>query len=182
MSDFIMLKNVRVSFPALFERPIINGEPGKCGATLMLDRKSDTDQIKNLKAAIVEMCKEKFKGRMLPPEKICLRTGEDKGRDEYNGYDVLTASNKDKPAVISNDGRSIVTDSQQSSIYSGCYVNAKVRLWAQNNKFGKRINCELIAIQFAGEGESLDNSKVTAKTAMDGFGVQNETDEEFAAA
>lgn len=40
--------------------------------------------------------------------------------------------------------------------YSGCTVNAKVRLWPRDNNFGKRINCELIATQFAGHGQRLN--------------------------
>lgn len=181
MSDFIMIKNVRVSFPHLFTRPVINGEEGKCGATLMLDPEKHTVSIKAINKQIAELFKEKFKGRKLPAEKLCLRDGEDKGRPEYEGYQVLSANSKGKPHVISPDGSKTITDEEDCSIYAGCYVNAKVRLWAQDNNYGKRINAELTAIQFAADGEALDGAYVSVEDAMDGFGSVVEDDEDFLA-
>ena len=43
-SDFIQLRNIRVSFPHLYSKPIVQGEEGKCGATLLLDPKVAADQ------------------------------------------------------------------------------------------------------------------------------------------
>ncbi len=182
MSDFIMIKNVRVSFPHLFTRPVINGEEGKCGATLMLDPEKHTVSIKALNNQIAELFKEKFKGRKLPAEKLCLRDGEDKGRPEYEGYQVLSANSKGKPFVISTNGTDTINNEDDCPIYAGCYVNAKVRLWAQDNNYGKRVNAELVAIQFAADGEALDGAHVSVEDAMDGFGGIEEDDEDFLAA
>jgi hypothetical protein len=44
--------------------------------------------------------------------------------------------------------------------YGGCYVNASVRLWVQDNAFGKRVNCALAAVQFAGEGKAFGDAPV----------------------
>jgi hypothetical protein len=176
MSDFIMLTNVRVSFPHLFEKPMINGEEGKCGAALMLEPEKHTDSIKVLKVKITELIKDKLKGVKVPSDKLCLRNGEDKARPEYDGYVVLSANSKTKPIVIDNSGSGVIADPEQSSIYAGCYVNAKVRLWAQDNKYGKRINSELVAIQFASDGEPLDDAYVSVDSAMDGFGTSAAND------
>ena len=48
VTGFIMLKNVRCNFPHLFEPPVINGDPGKCGSQLLLDNESDAKQIKKI--------------------------------------------------------------------------------------------------------------------------------------
>ncbi len=181
-NDFIMIKNVRVSFPHLFTRPTINGEEGKCGATLMLDPSKHAVSIKAIEKSIGELCKEKLKGRKLSAEKLCLRDGEDKGRSEYEGYLVLSANSKSKPMVISSNGRNQVHSEEECPIYAGCYVNAKVRLWAQDNKFGKRVNCELVAIQFAAEGEPLDGTHISVDEAMNGFDSVNDEDMDFLAA
>ena len=51
-TDFIMIRAARVSFPHLFRPPVINGEEGKCGATLMLDPADHADEIAEIEAAI----------------------------------------------------------------------------------------------------------------------------------
>lgn len=40
-------------------------------------------------------------------------------------------------------------------IYAGCYVNAVINLWAQDNQWGRRINAKLLSVQFADDGEKL---------------------------
>ena len=55
--------------------------------------------------------------------------------------------------------------------YGGCYVNATVRLWAQdgvkNPKWGKRVNAQLRAVQFWAEGEPFGESSVDAADEFD---------------
>lgn len=172
---FIFLKNVRVSFPHLFEKPFINGEQAKCGATLMLDPKTNANAIKEIQMRINELIKDKFKGKKLPTDKICLRDGEDKGRPEYEGLMVLNANNNDKPVVL--DARAnVITDPSKNPIYAGCYVNAKITLWAMDNNYGKRICATLVAIQFAADGEALTDSYISQDQAVEGF--EAVTDEE----
>lgn len=182
MSEFIMIKNARVSFPHLFTKPIINGDEGKCGATLMLEPAEHKNTIAAIKSEMQSLIKDRLKGKRLSSDKLCLRDGADKGRDEYEGYIVLSANSKTRPVVLSSNGRDIVTDEDDCAIYAGCYVNAKVRLWAQDNKYGKRINSELVAIQFAADGESLDDSHVSVGDAMEGFdnvgGVDDDDDDD----
>ncbi|MCR9236186.1 MAG: DUF2815 family protein [Alphaproteobacteria bacterium] len=186
-NDMIMIGGVRISFPHLFQRPIINGEEGKCGAALMLDPEKHAKAIAQIEEGISALCKEKLKGRKLPSDKLCLRDGADKGRTEYEGYQILSANSKGKPLVIGGDGSTVISSEEDSPIYAGCYVNAKVRLWAQDNKFGKRINSELVAVQFFKDGEPLDGSYVSAEDAMSGFGGidganDNEDGDDFLAA
>lgn len=170
-SDFIQLRNVRVSFPHLFTRPIVQGEEGKCGATLLLDPKVAADQasIESIRAAITEISREQFKGKTLPDDKVCLRDGDQKGRDEYSGYWVMSANHRDRPIVIDSTGRGRVTEERDSPIYAGCRVNARVRLWGQDNQYGKRVNAELVAIQFASDDGSLGGGYVSETEAMEGF-------------
>jgi hypothetical protein len=46
--------------------------------------------------------------------------------------------------------------------YSGCYVNAVIELWAQDNKFGKRINASLMGVQFLRDGQRLSGGGVAS--------------------
>ncbi|PHS06391.1 MAG: hypothetical protein COA78_14335 [Blastopirellula sp.] len=168
---FIMINSARVSFPHLFTRPTINGEEGKCGAALMLDLRTHKTAIKEIEDDIETLAAERFKKHKLPSDKRCLRDGDDKGRAEYEGFMILSANSKDRPVVIDAKGPGVITNEADSSIYAGCYVNVKIGLWAQDNKYGKRINAELVAIQFAGDGEALDGSYVSVDDAMSGFGT-----------
>lgn len=167
--EFIMVENVRCSFPHLFKKPVINGDEGKCGVVLMLDPKTHKTVLAGINTDINALIKDKLKGVRVPSEKRCLRDGIDKGRPEYEGYQVLSANNRGKPIVISSDGKGVITDEEENPIYAGCFVNAKIRLWAQDNNYGKRINAELVAIQFTKDGEALDASYVSVDDAMDGF-------------
>jgi len=179
--NYIMISGARVSFPHLFKPPVINGEEGKCGAVLMLDPKKHAKVIEQIENAIDALCKLHFKGRKLPSDKLCLRDGDDKGRSEYEGYMVLSANNRSRPLVLRGDGKTKVEDERDSPIYAGCHVNAKVSLWAQDNKYGKRINCKLIGVQFLKDGEPLDSSYVSEEEAMSGFGAVDDDDDFLAA-
>lgn len=168
MPAMILIKDARVSYPHLFKQPIINGETGKCGATILLD--PDNPALEELKRQITDLMNSAFKGRKLPPERVCLRRRED--REEYGDMIAMSANCKEgkTPLVVAADGKTFVTDETKNAIYAGCRVHAKVRLWAQDNQYGKRINAELIAIQFAGDDEPLDDSYVAPEAAIEGFG------------
>lgn len=175
----VMLKNVRVSFPHLFKKPVIKGDEGPYGANFMIHPEDNKVDLAAVKTIIRARISGDLKGIKLPPEKICLRNGEDKGRPEYDGYMILSANTQKKPYVLAGDGRTFIQDEDDSKIYAGCYVNAKVRLWAQNNDFGKRINCELIAVQFAGDGEALSSNHITPEAAAEGFGGSSDFNDEY---
>jgi hypothetical protein len=179
--DMIMITGARVSFPHLFKRPTIDGEEGSYGAVLMLDPKKHAKVISTIEKGITELSKFKFKGKKIPSDKLCLRDGDDKGRTEYEGYQILSANTRNKPLVIGGDGRNVITDEEDNPIYAGCVVNVKIRLWAQDNRYGKRVNAELVAIQFSKDGEPLDGSYVSAEDAISGFDAVEDEDDFLAA-
>lgn len=55
-----------------------------------------------------------------------------------------------------------VQEGGRDAPYSGCYVNAKVRFWAQDDdEYGKRINCSIEAVQFKEDGEAFGGGSRT---------------------
>ena len=181
-NEFIMISGVRVSFPRLFSPEERDGKVYKCGATLLLDAKKHAKAIAQIEASIGEMAASKFKGRKLPSDKLCLRDGNDQGRPEYEEHLTLSTNSRTRPIVLRGDGKTRIEDEADSAIYAGCYVNAKVRLWAQDNKYGKRINAELIAIQFHSDDEPLDGSYVSEEDAVSGFDAVDGDNDDFLAA
>ena len=49
---------------------------------------------------------------------------------------------------------------QHGKPYSGCYVNAFVEFWTQDNNYGKRVNATLLGVQFYRDGESFSGGGV----------------------
>lgn len=109
----------------------------------------------------------KEKHPKLRPEKLCWRDGDLEDWEGYPGCFYISSSSSPKkgqpvitarPAVVTNrkDGNGNWIEAQPggaASPYSGCYVNATIEVWAQDNEHGKRLNARLKAVQFFKDGE-----------------------------
>ena len=159
----IMLKNVRLSFPSIFNRASFNGEQGKFEATLLLDKETQAEQIATIEAAIENAIKEaKIK---VPSDKRCLKDGDEVEYDGYAGCMSLKASSNKRPTIIDKDKTALAEDDGKP--YAGCYVNAIVDLWVQNNSYGKRVNANLYGIQFVKDGEPFGAGDVDVTDDFD---------------
>lgn len=78
--------------------------------------------------------------------------------DGYVGGVYITCGRDTLPQVIQADGKPIdpsntlAYQSLTRGMYGGSYVNAAVKPWMQENKHGRGVRCDLIAIQFARDG------------------------------
>jgi len=161
----IQLKNVRLSFPSIFNRANFNGEEGKFEATLLLDKETQADQIGVVEAAIEEAIKEaKIK---VPSDKRCLKDGDEVEYDGYEGCMSVKASSNKRPTIIDRDKTPLVEDDGRP--YAGCYVNAIIDIWIQNNSYGKRANANLYGIQFVKDGEPFGAGDVDVTDEFDSF-------------
>ena len=170
----VIFGTARLSFPHLFQTSVFGGEDtGKYDATFILDKTEHASVIKELKAKIVKLTKEKFKGAALPAERLCLKDGDESDREEYMGAYVLKASTSRKPRVFDGNGQqadeSMGLEKAEELFHSGCYVHGKISLWAQDNKFGKRINANLVGIKYAKDGEHF-GAPPAAPEEFDVFG------------
>lgn len=172
----IKLQNVRLSFPSLFHKAVFNGEETKYEATLLIPK--DSPQVAEIKKAIDAKLKSDFEGKKLPTDKICFKDGDEFDYDGYQGHYSFKAGNNKRPIVIDKDKSPLTEDDER--IYAGCYVNAIVELWSQNNQWGKRINANLLGVQFAKDGEPFGDGGTSA--SADDFDVvgSDEDDDMFA--
>ena len=162
----IIAKNVRISFPSLFQQAVFGGEAtGKYEATFILDKAEHAETIKSIKAVITEMQKDVLKGK-LAADKICLKDGDEQERPEFAGKMTIKTSTKKRPLVIARDKSPIVED--DNIVYAGCYVNAIFSLWPQNNNYGKRINAQLDGVQFNKDGTPFGDGGLSVD-AFDAF-------------
>jgi hypothetical protein len=80
----------------------------------------------------------------------------------YAGNVFISARSPRQPQIIDVDGKPVdpVNTMQlravASKIYGGCYANVVIKPWLQKHKdAGIGVRCDLIAIQFARDGEAL---------------------------
>ncbi len=171
-STKIQLKNVRLSFPSLFQRAQFNGEDGKYEATFLFNKKDKKLKAKLDKAIAAKLKEANIK---VPQDKRCLKDGDEV---EYNGYEgnwSLKASQSRRPTVIDRDRSPLTED--DNVIYAGCFVNAIVDLWVQNNSFGKRINANLYGVQFVKDGEAFGMGPVDVTDDFDDLSDDEDDDD-----
>jgi hypothetical protein len=169
----IVLKNVRLSFPQIWTpKSFAPGQDPRFNANFLLHKDADADQIEKIREAIKAVAEEKWKGKKPGGLKICLQDGEEKDYDGYADSMFISASTKVRPTIVDQKKNPLVEEDGKP--YAGCYVNAAITLWAQDNQWGKRVNASLEAIQFVKEGEPFGGKKVTA----DVFGVIEDGDDD----
>lgn len=168
----ILVKNVRLSYPHLFQKWGKDGDDKKkYSAKFHLDKKTHAEDIKLLGQHIAGLMTEYFKGR-IPNDKLFLKDGANEGKDETADQFVISASEDRAPDVMNRD-KSRINESDDI-VYAGCYVNVLLRPWKQENKYGKRINANLLAVQFVKDGEPF--SSVERPDADEAF---DEIEEDF---
>ena len=156
----IRLLNVRLAFPALFEAKTVNGEGAPAySAAFILG--PDHPQVKDLEAAIEAVAKAKWGAKaegilalMKKQDKTALHDGDLKmNYTGFAGNYYVSARSQTRPTVVdANKTPLIATDGKP---YAGCYVNAVVELWAQDNSYGKRVYDSLGGVKFVKDGESF---------------------------
>lgn len=171
----IKLSNVRLAFPALFEAKTVNGEGKPAFSASFLISPKDA-QIKAINAAIEQVAKDKWGAKaeavlkqMRAGDKVCLHDGDLK--EQYEGYAgnlFISARSQTRPLVINGD-KSPLTEADGKP-YAGCYVNASIELWAQDNNYGKRVNASLRGVQFVKDGDAFAGGGAASDEEFDDIG------------
>jgi hypothetical protein len=175
MSDIIFLSNVRLSFPHLAEPQKqvneVNGQTRisyNCEFIMPQDHPGFQQFMARYGALALDKWKEHAQPVMamiLADRKTrCFGRGEEKVNrktfqtyDGYAGNMFITAGRDSAPQMIQLDGTAIDPSNSMAyqtlarKMYGGCRVNAAVKPWPQDNKHGRGIRCDLIAVQFAAD-------------------------------
>lgn len=96
-------------------------------------------------------------------DRLCLHKGDvsKAGQDGYAGNFYISANSKVRPTII--DGNRAPLVAADGRPYSGCYANVMVNIWAQTGGgYGKRINAQLMGVQFLRHGEAFGGGRVAA--------------------
>lgn len=182
----LMLGGVRCSFITLEEPKFFSGQKTKdtdkrrWSATALIPTASPyKKQIDDaLRAVAREQWPLKFEtilANILPdPKGCCWVDGARKEFEGYQGHWALSAhrtEDKGRPLVFDADKSPIykpnneLYEGKAGRIYSGCFVNMQVEIWAQDNKAGKALRCALLGIQRFKDGDAFSGG--TAPNADD---------------
>ena len=185
MSEIIFATNARLSFPHLTEahksKMAAPNAPAKFSADFILP--PDHPALAQFMQRYTEMAQQKW-GEHAPTvmqmiqsdRKLrCFGPGSEKVDKKtfkpYSGYDgmaFISASRENAPQMIQADGspvdpaNTMAYQALARKMYGGCYVNVALRPWIQENSFGRGIRCDLVAIQFAKDGEAFGEGVVDA--------------------
>lgn len=188
----VMLRNVRLSYGHIFRpQPDKMGDDGKIikgayQASFLMDptTKDGKANLAKLKKAKEQSMKAKWgdKQPKLRPDKICTRNGDDYDGDEYQGMYFVASRNGKQPVVVDNRkdkaGKWIELTESDGRPYSGCYVNALVRVWSQDNEHGKRVNASLELVQYLKKGDAFGAAPADPNAAFNEDDVSDaDTDE-----
>lgn len=164
-----MIKNVRLSFPELFE-PKAFEEGGRKRFSAAFLVQPGSDQAKLIESEIERVAREKWpkeyakriaQYRAAGSGKFCFYDGNSKDYDGYEGMLVLAAHRPEaqgRPLVI--DGLKQPLQPADGKPYAGCYVNALVDFWAQDDGKYQGIRCTLAGVQFYRDGDAFSGAKV----------------------
>lgn len=161
----IRLNNIRLAFPDIFEPKPFKGQGDPYyTCKLIIHPTKQAAMIQQIKTEMLNRAKEKWGTKaeanfkaLMSTDKVCLKDGNTLGETAGFADMVYLSLRNDvsrKPKIYDQDG---VTPLVASSgrLYSGCYVNADVGIWVQDNEFGKRINARLRGVQFYKDGDAF---------------------------
>lgn len=175
MATKIMLKGITMAFPALAEpQSFGEGEPAY-GAKFPIVPNSGHQKL--IEQAIMAEAKEAWKDKADSVLAMLIEDGKvaftkkvyrsKKTGEAYQGFEgthyLSTRNAKTQPTVFNQYGEPLSSKGDiERQAFSGAVVNASVEVWAQDNKWGRRINCTLRGVMLTGEGQNFGGSAAPA--------------------
>jgi hypothetical protein len=176
----VMLTNVRASFPTLL-KPEASFKDGPLKFSCDFLMPPDHPDLQRMYSVIQLVATDKWKEQaqavlsMIQTERKfrCFGRGEERINqkkmvpyDGYPGMFYVTGLSDSQPVLVQEDGTPVDARNQMAvqaevrKIYGGCYVNACIKFFPQNNEAGRAIRCELIAIQFLSDGQPFGEGPI----------------------
>lgn len=162
----VVLKNVRLSYPHLFEpRSAVEGADPKFSTSLLIPKNDEValQAVKNaIAAAITEAIPGKWGGKKPANLKLPLRDGDakddvtgeyEKASSEYRGHYYMSASSKTRPGVVFGANRD---PAAPEDIWPGEHAHVSVSFFGYNAAGNRGISAGLNNVWALGRGDRLD--------------------------
>lgn len=172
------LKNVRTAFMKVWEKdtPKKKDQKPAYRCVLILDKDDDADQIDELREKFMEVAAEKFGGEaiaekwfkksfMIDEKASCVRDGDERDEvtEDFENKVYINCKSYKQPTIQTSEGETQIKKGEDvegdplegTEIYSGCFVNASIDLWAWNGENGKGIGAGLLGLRFRDDGKAF---------------------------
>lgn len=166
----IVIRNVRASYPHVdkpYKGKDQTGEPSY-SITGLMPKATHGDAKDALRDMIRTMLAEK-KLKDISADRKFLRDG-DMTAKETDAGNWIVATRESKPPILRDEkNQTVQAVDAGRKFYGGCYVDILLRPWFQDNSYGKRVNANLLAVQFKRDGEAFGEGRITEDDADDVF-------------
>jgi len=199
LDQIVVLKDVRLSFPHLFEPQERENDDGtkrkNYNCALLIPK--DHPQVKTMLAAFKKAATAARKKAWgddpvrwpnVPSHQVALKDGDNPDhtdRPEYEGHYFLNASAPvDRPPRVltnrkdSNNRWIKAEQGEKGAVYAGCFVNSIIEIWGQKKDSKKnmpnRINAGVQTVQFRRDGDPFTVQPVDPNDLLDDDDVSTE--------
>jgi hypothetical protein len=175
----------RLAFANLFDpKPVGDGGP-RYSASILFD--PNGPHHKAVLEAVTACATAKWGAKapailksMFATSSGCLQNGDAKA--QYAGFEGQMFVSAGQPAEkgppdVRNQQGKRANPGDPTAPYSGCYVEAKLDLWPQDNQYGKKINASIISVQFWKAGEAFGGgTRATSDDEFEDLSAEEESD------
>lgn len=180
----VILKNVRLAFPAIYEAKAMANDPKAkpaFGGKLIIEPGSENDKalVEAMRTAARENPKygakwEQILEKMIADQKVCYVQGpytdkDGEPRDGFEGMHYLSCRSEKLKPTVKDRFNQTVAEGQPGAPYPGCYVHAAVDVWAQDNEYGRRINSNLQGVMFYQDGPAFGGGRPATDSTFAGL-------------
>lgn len=165
---------LRIAYPAVYEPRAMPNDPNSkpaYGGKLIV--KPGGANHKKIVEAMRQVAREHPKygaswesilEDLIKKERVCFIEGpykdkDGKPRDGFEGNYYLSMRNEKLKPTAKNKYNQDVAEGHPGAPYPGCHVHAAVDIWAQDNSYGRRINCSLQGVMFAADGPAFGGGR-----------------------
>lgn len=176
MAIKMMLKNVRLSYANLFQPRENKSGDLRYSTSLLIPK--DHPQVDELSAVIDRQGEERFGKKWASMRKRTdpLHDADENGRADddpaYEGMFYINTSSERKPQVVDRQVQPIIDESE---IWSGCYANVSIAIFAFDVPENKGVSFGLNNVQKVKDGERLGGTP----NAEEEFEAMDDEDDGF---
>jgi len=172
----ILISDVRISYPHI-DRPWRKNEKDTLAysATGILPVATHQPAIDLLNEVVMDLLKERNKGKDIKDDAKFIRDGKPTKKPEYEGAWIVAARETEKPTVLHPDKSEMETPEEiKREIKAGYFTDMLVQPWWQDNEHGQRVNASLRAVRLRREGPLIAESGISKDDAISSFDDDDE--------